>query len=740
MTLSLDERIVDALAKIHKPGEDVGFDIHAYGAAFHESAQEKARTVLDLLSKQECPFRGLRPVFVSVGGADGEELAYLLQNSRAEVGILLEFNRSLADAARGRHQTLSVQGKNIVVIEGPAQERIGDAMSDAYRVVKRGEADFVAVTCHAVIHELFDRGKDRFDPIGFFGQIFSDSDIPVWFSYREPGRPEKWGKDVILSANCSRENLLVLSNTICQRHESLAALLPTPAPVGDGIRMNSTLAMEVLAKLFYIDDLVHEIGERSTAVEHQRLLNALSLAIGEEAQRTGRCEVSSASSPSESFRRYWHEHGVRVRGLTADYTQRELPLAESHTRVTAWRQTPPKPPVPAANLEAPRRPGPSDVLAACKAALLQNDAQLLEAGLANSGRYWIESPAKDEARQLFIDVQHRFSSETTAHVLARFLNALPDLFNNTLGASEFSEETERAAEKHGLGLLLRAERMEYARKTSDISDAVKLANSLLMETTMRQPDSSLARYQLATVMFLLGNLLREGGRYSEALTYVDRAQATYVKGIPSHDTELAHCEYASLTCRAMRGDASLQGGSYRSMGQEHRFASALIQLSFAHAAWLLNDPERAIAFAGEAAGNFREIHFDHYADRAELTQRLLGAWQEVETGQVIELSVFPKRLANVLTGLTGTSGDLADIKQLLREERPGRALGLLQFARGNPAVLDHELEIEMFPLIEVMDGRWRLKTELRARSLREADQLLRKEMGVGPDQRIPLLP
>jgi tetratricopeptide (TPR) repeat protein len=739
VAISLDQRIVDALAMINKIGEDKAFDIHAYGAAFHQSAQEKAHTVLELLNKLECPFHGQKPVFVSVGGADGEELVYLLQNSRAEEGILLEFNRALADGARARDHALSEQQKKIVVIEGDAQAKITEAAAEACREVKRGAADFVAVTCHAVLHELFDRGPE-FHPIDFFSSIFLDEEIPVWFTYREPGRPEKWSESVLLSADCSPATLIALARAITLRHVTFAQLAPEPKVVGGKAMMNSTLAMEVLAKLFYIDDLAHEINERSTAVDHRHLINALHVAIGEEAQRSHRSLVFSVSSPTDSFRRLWVEKKIRVLGINEDFSSYDLPVPESHTRVIAWRNALGAPPVSDAEVGEERTHETRDVLVACKSALRQGDTQLLEACLANSGRYWIESSARDEARQLFIDVQHRFGPDTTASVLARFLNALPDLFNNTLGQYEFSEETEHTGAKHGLGLLLRAERMEYARKTGDILNAVGLANSLVIETAKYKAISPLERYQHGTVLFLLGNLLREGGRYSEALTYVERAESIYLPSIPAHNTELAHCEYASLSCRAMRGDASLKGSGYHSMGQEHRFASALIQLSFAHSAWLLNDPPRAIAFAGEAARGFREIHFDGHADRAELTQKLLHAWQELEKGNKLDYAVFPLQLAETLRGLTGTSKDLSGVKEFLRQQRPGRALGILQFARGDPAVLDQELDIEISPLIDVANDRWRLKTELRVPSLREAEQLLRKEMGIEPGQRIPLLP
>jgi hypothetical protein len=97
-------------------------------------------------------------------------------------------------------------------------------------------------------------------------------------------------------------------------------------------------------------------------------------------------------------------------------------------------------------------------------------------------------------------------------------------------------------------------------------------------------------------------------------------------------------------------------------------------------------------------------------------------------------------LANSLRGITGTKENLGDAVRFVEEQRPGRALGFLQFARDNSAVLDQELDIKISPLIEITATEWRLKTNMRVRSLREADQILRKEMGIEPGQKVPLLP
>jgi hypothetical protein len=155
-------------------------------------------------------------------------------------------------------RSYEVHPKKLLVREGDAQERLADAIREAEELITSGKADFLAVTCHAVLHELFDRGKEAFDPLAFFGTIFS-TNHSTWFTYREPGVPEKWPDHVLLKARCSAKSLLALAEAIRSRHPVINSLTPKPSVVGDHVRLHKTLAMEVLAKLFYLQDLEHEI-------------------------------------------------------------------------------------------------------------------------------------------------------------------------------------------------------------------------------------------------------------------------------------------------------------------------------------------------------------------------------------------------------------------------------------------------------------------------------------------------
>src|ERR1035441_23181 len=103
MLTDLNRKISSALQHLATPLPSVrAFDAQEYIGAFSKSARAKARTVVELLKSSSEPFNSKRPVFISVGGGDGEELLTLLAETNGTTGILIEGLRSLAEMARHR--------------------------------------------------------------------------------------------------------------------------------------------------------------------------------------------------------------------------------------------------------------------------------------------------------------------------------------------------------------------------------------------------------------------------------------------------------------------------------------------------------------------------------------------------------------------------------------------------------------------------------------------------------------
>src|SRR5688500_8835954 len=103
MPTNLDRQIAAALQTAAHPSAETGsFEMASFTEANHEGARRKADDVLRLLKADDYNLRNLRPVFVSIGGGDGEELLHLLQHSDASHGILLELDAQIAKSASMR--------------------------------------------------------------------------------------------------------------------------------------------------------------------------------------------------------------------------------------------------------------------------------------------------------------------------------------------------------------------------------------------------------------------------------------------------------------------------------------------------------------------------------------------------------------------------------------------------------------------------------------------------------------
>lgn len=740
--MRLDNDISSALETLQQGRSVKPFNAEEYIRAFEQSAQSKAQSVLDLL-KDQPRVSALRPVFLSVGGGDGAELEYLLTHSTATAGVLIESERTLANIARQRATALSAAGLRMEVFEGDAKHKISDAVSNATALVASGAGDYFCVTCHAVLHELFDRGDTRFDIAKFFGTIFSDYTISTWFTYREPGVPDKWPEEVLLKADCEPQSLLLLAQEICRRHSSMRDLEPSAHVLGDHVRLNRTLAMEVLAKLFYLPDILHEIEERSTAVDHSQLTNILWYAIGDRAREASRANITTISQPTGSFIACWERYGVTVLGLTEDGGSHRLPVAESQTRVIAWRLAGNE--SRASQLTDQPSPDPQIEesilmeLALAKQAVRNREDDLLSALLAAKGRSWVESRNATEALAMLADICNSYSKDSAVYLWSHYLLKLFKLFSGgAVEPEDFSLELATNASQFGLGPLFKAERMEFCRKCSELDEAITIANSIRSHMNpSRLTDTT--RYVHGTAAFLLGNMLRHGGLYHRAWEHVAFAQSLFRADSAAQATELAHCYYAKAVCVAMTGksqfDAPFEGERHTDGA---RFATALITLSYSHAAWFVGDVMRARQSALQAADQFADLRYTKYAARAKDLASLLGWWQSLESGQRLNFQVENGNVAEIVRALIGQASDFSKLSAQFSSLRPSVAIGLLQFWR-RFGQKDESHEVLLPPIMREEAGSGFSWIARESVPIGQADQILREACSIPPALRVPLI-
>jgi hypothetical protein len=717
--------------------------------ASRRSIQDEGKTIIELLNDSKHPFFRKIPVFVSIGG--GEVVNYLLRRTRAMYGILVEASQEFAENARV-YQTALPKGKMLDVYEGKIQEKIDVAITHSLRLINSGAGDFIAVICHYTLHELFDKDKNSFDILHFFATIFQDDSVATWFTYTESGIPEQWTQTVLMEANCSSYALLLLIEKICSYHPVLHKLSPAPQIIGNHVRLHSALAMECISKLSHLPDLACEIETRSIAIEHSYLVNALWLAIGDTAKQGNRGNILASTSLTDSYRELCKKYDIQVKGLNDDNSLIQLPIAESLIRVVAWRLSPTfrrkasldmlqKP-----NLSRSRTQGSvlaPDLLVTTEA-LSSHDDILLCAILASKARAWIESPNANDALQLLRAIRTQRPQTHFGHLWSHYNLSLASLFKGDPVSPEwFAPALEECAEKVGLGILFRAERMEFSRRVGNIDVALTIANTLISDLplTEESPDDNVRRYAIATAYFLVASLLREGGLYQMAWQYINNAQTMYRQGIPSHDTELAHCYYAKAVCVAMTGISSFDTPFDSMNGSNDRqFATALITLSYSYAAWFMDEINRARQFALDSAKMFSSIEYTKYANRAHDLAFLLECWNRLDTSKSLPDVLPNTRLAKLVAILVGIDNDIDWLMQSFSTLRPSQALGLLQFAKRFRRHHIADLQI-LLPRTLMSDNSKQLRwhSHQSATSLEEADHILRQHLKIAPERRLPLL-
>jgi hypothetical protein len=341
-------------------------------------------------------------------------------------------------------------------------------------------------------------------------------------------------------------------------------------------------------------------------------------------------------------------------------------------------------------------------------------------------------------------VRSAYPLTSKAHIWSHYNLCLARLFAGERVSPEwFSTDLENAAAVHGLALLVRAERMEFSRRSGSLVAALDIANELSPELAKQQAQhgGTTCSYVLGTAYFLLGNLLRHGGQYDLAWVNVDKAQSLFVPGLPAHDTELAHCYYAKQVCIAVTGKSTFDApfGSDAD-STTRRFASALITLCYSHAAWFVGDVTKAKVLAGEAANRFSVIGLKHYSSRAQNLARLLSVWQDLLDQREPDFSFLRPDLTKLLKILVGFESDDQWLAENFRNFRPSTAIGLLQFYR---QFRKREIVVNSLKLPETItvgaDGQLMWRGGQGFASLDEGERELRRCLAIPAELRVPLM-
>jgi len=312
MNKNISEKIESIISgKITKKTSSKFYD--DYHESFQESGLHKAKAVLSQIESLGNKPDLKKLAYVSIGGSEGSEIEYILNNSDIKYGILIEIDTHACKIAHEKAKNLAPDC-DLVIIPGDITQQT-DLIQKTLQDWKRKSAiDGILVVAHAVLHELPYRSSN-FDFNSFFGEMFWDWD-PCLFISREPCEPFNWPETVEFSApGVSSELLYQLASTIKQKL-SFEGEIKRCGP--DYVSASRVLVTETIHKLFYLDDFDYEIQEKITHIQPDIFIPLVEKYLGKNS-------VFQTRLNSSSFSRKYQE--LKISARSEDGAQLPIPLS-----------------------------------------------------------------------------------------------------------------------------------------------------------------------------------------------------------------------------------------------------------------------------------------------------------------------------------------------------------------------------------------------------------------------------
>lgn len=292
-----------------------------YQASFDGTA--KAKELLQFIERRN-DVSLLDSAYVSIGGADGSEIVHVLRNSPVRFGILVEASDHGAALARKGSDLLKSSGKELVVLQGDAMQRIRDCGGILSGWSRNGSVQSVILSLQSVLHELPSRSP-LYDPNVLLASVFEPFRRRVLYS-REPAKPKEWPPVVhIRMKDVAGSDLEGVARHV---NDALSFKDDRIAVLADGfVQMSAELAVEVLFKLLYCRDperYRYEMQEKLTGFEPETFCRVLRNYIGPPEN------VEYEYCLTETFRAHYRLWEVEARTPTND----RLGLPKAFVRIT----------------------------------------------------------------------------------------------------------------------------------------------------------------------------------------------------------------------------------------------------------------------------------------------------------------------------------------------------------------------------------------------------------------------
>lgn len=308
-----------------------------YQNTFSDEGERKSYYIVDDINAA-VTFKQVDPKslgYLSIGGADGSEVEYVMRATEIDFGILIEYSDDGASRARLRaeHLKRDYPDKDLRVLQGDAVQRLDDAL----RMIREKKAGIIC-SAQGILHELPSRSP-AFKSLGFgglLGKIYKGFRVGMFFS-REPCKPYGWPEEVRIRLSGVSVKMFA---TLAKRIGETLRMNPQIETLANNyVRMNSILAVEVLHKILRDDPtsrFIYELGEQLTSFDPEVVVGELKTYF--------ECTPHFERITTEGFGAAYKAAGVEAIGADSTHS---LPIPLTHVRLTAVQSVMPGAPQPA---------------------------------------------------------------------------------------------------------------------------------------------------------------------------------------------------------------------------------------------------------------------------------------------------------------------------------------------------------------------------------------------------------
>lgn len=313
-----NENKIRAIESLLSPTES--YEETKYLAGSKLSAVNKGHEVLKKLNDLNIDISNYG--FISLGGGDGTELYTEIENSKANFGLLLEYDFGSVNEFLKNKIPFKLKNYNrwneidLQIIECDLFDKT--KLDITKEIIKSKNLDGIVVSIHAVLHELSTRSQLKSQFINenrelileeFFREIY-EWHHNIIIIIREPGIAENWNSHVYISISEQyKTDFLKILEEIDNIHfNGTANRNFRYREEQNQIRCKSDLAIEALTKFFYKEDYQYEKREMVTSVSREKIVTALQ--AGKELYTVLQTEPFFTGSVQANM----IEFGIRVTG------------------------------------------------------------------------------------------------------------------------------------------------------------------------------------------------------------------------------------------------------------------------------------------------------------------------------------------------------------------------------------------------------------------------------------------